>query len=106
MGLHFPRTCDTPEKRSAFASKLAQIRWDDFHSGLELRPPQMPELVRRITIEDFVGGTKHVFDLNRCGRIDQYRVEVDGRPWRDAVGLAGILSGIRKAWGRYSRVSA
>jgi len=38
----------------------------------------------------------HVFALKRSRRIDQYRVEVDGQPWRVA-GLSAVLEGLRKA---------
>jgi len=64
----------------------------------------LPDLVRRITLEDFVSGEKHVFDLHSCQRVDQYRIVVDGRPWRDAAGLSAALAGVRKSWGRYGRV--
>lgn len=64
----------------------------------------LPDLVRRITLEDFVSGKKHVFDLHSCRRIDQCRVMVDGRLWRDAAGLARVLAGVRKAWGRFGRI--
>ena len=52
----------------------------------------------RITVERFDCGAPsvHVFALKRSRRIDQYRVEVDGQPWRVA-GLSAVLEGLRKA---------
>lgn len=61
-------------------------------------PPELPDLRMRITIERFDSGkpTRHVFELRRSRRIDQYRVEVDGKPWT-VCGLSGVLAGLRKA---------
>lgn len=61
-------------------------------------PAPLPELRMRITVERFDGAAPevHVFELKRSRRIDQYRVEVDGQPWRTA-GLAAVLEGLRKA---------
>jgi hypothetical protein len=61
-------------------------------------PPELPELRIRITVERFDAGTptRHVFELRRSRRIDQYRVNVDGQSWR-VCGLSGVLEGLRKA---------
>jgi hypothetical protein len=62
------------------------------------REPELPELRLRITVERFDAGppSRHVFDLLRSPRIDQYSVFVDGQAWRIA-GLSAILEGLRKA---------
>lgn len=67
------------------------------------RAPELPELRMRITVERFDAGqpSRHVFELLRSRRIDQYRVVVDGTPWR-VTGLAGVLEGLRKACPRLS----
>jgi hypothetical protein len=61
-------------------------------------PAPLPELRMRITVERFDTGTAevHVFTLKRSRRVDQYRVEVDGKPWRVA-GLSVVLENMRKA---------
>lgn len=60
-------------------------------------PAELPDLRMRITVERFDGGeTRHVFELRRSRRVDQYRVFVDGQPWRVA-GLSAVLEGLRKA---------
>jgi hypothetical protein len=101
MSIHFPKWCKTRAEKSVWASHVATVGW------AKRRNPEprveLPDLVRRITLEDFVTGQKQVFDLNRCVRIDQYRVTVNGRLWRDQAGLSVILAGLRKAWGRYRR---
>lgn len=65
---------------------------------IDERAPELPELRLRITIERFDAGppATHVFTLLRSRRIDQYRVLVDGQPWRVA-GLSVVLEGMRKA---------
>lgn len=62
------------------------------------RAPELPDLRMRITVERFDVGddSRHVFELRRSRRIDQYRVYIDGQPWR-VVGLSGVLEGLRKA---------
>jgi len=61
-------------------------------------PPALPELRMRITVERFDPGceSRHVFEMRRSRRVDQFAVWVDGAPWR-VVGLSGVLEGLRKA---------
>lgn len=61
-------------------------------------PVELPELRRRIVVIDYDFGEQiHTLDLYRTGRIDVYRVEVDGLPWADGMGWSRILAGLRKA---------
>lgn len=61
-----------------------------------------PELRRRITIEDFDGPepTTRVITLHRTNRIDSYRAQVDGRPWKDRIGWTRVLDLLREAMPR------
>jgi hypothetical protein len=61
-------------------------------------PADLPDLRMRITVErmDLAESEVHVFELRRSRRVDQYRVLVDGQPWRVA-GLSAVLEGIRKS---------
>lgn len=61
------------------------------------RHPLLPDLRIRITVERFdCGNEKHVFELKKSNRIDQYRVFVDGEKWKKC-GLSAVLEGIRKS---------
>jgi hypothetical protein len=61
-------------------------------------PPELPDLRRRIVIEDFDFGHRvHVLELYRTRRVDCFRVVVDGKPWKDRLGFSAILAGIRKS---------
>lgn len=61
-------------------------------------PQELPELRKSILITDFdFGEEKHLFELIKSGRIDQYRVFVDGALWKEKIGMSGILAGIRKS---------
>ena len=61
-------------------------------------PSVLPDLRKTIVIIDHDFGKKvNVLKCYQSGRIDQYRVEVNGKPWKERIGLAGILAGIRKA---------
>ncbi len=59
---------------------------------------ELPKLRKTIIVIDRDFGREiHRFDLYRTGRIDQYRVTVDGKEWKKRIGLSGILAGIRKS---------
>lgn len=61
-------------------------------------PPGLPELRRRIVIEDFDFGHRvHVMELHRTSRRDCYRVTVDGKLWKARIGWSKILEGLRKS---------
>lgn len=63
--------------------------------------PDLPDLRRRIVIEDWDFGHKiHVLELHRTNRRDCYRVTVDGAPWKDRIGWSAILAGLRKSMPR------
>ena len=54
--------------------------------------------VKRILIEDFQRGTRHELMLYPSARRrDQFRVEVDGLPWKASIGYSRIMAGLRKA---------
>lgn len=64
-------------------------------------PPDIPDLRRRIVIEDFDFGHRvHVLELHRTNRVDCYRVVADGKEWKERIGWSRILAGLRKAMPR------
>ena len=61
-----------------------------------LLPLNMP--IKKIIIEDFLRSSRHELLLfPSAKRCDQFRVEVDGKPWKDSIGYSRLLAGIRKA---------
>lgn len=61
-------------------------------------PPSLPDLRRRIVIDDFDFGHRvHVIECHRTSRVDCYRVTVDGKPWKARIGWSKILEGLRKS---------
>ena len=79
------------------AIKAAQDRARMDRPAPDYQAP-LPELRMRIVVERFDTGVceRHEFALLRSRRVDQYRVFVDGEPWRVA-GLSAVLEGLRKA---------
>lgn len=61
-------------------------------------PRELPDLRMRITVErfDVAEPERHIFELCRSRRVDQYNVTIDGRPWA-TCGLSLVLAGLRKA---------
>lgn len=63
--------------------------------------PELPDLRRRLVIEDFDFGHKvHVLELHRTNRVDCYRVVADGVEWKARIGWSRILAGLRKSMPR------
>lgn len=61
-------------------------------------PAALPDLRRRIIIEDFDFGHRvHVLELHKTDRIDCYRVTADGKPWKERIGWSRLLEGLRKS---------
>lgn len=70
-------------------------------------PKEVPKLRKVIIIINFDFGVKiNVMKLFRTKRIDQYRVEANGKPWMKSIGLSGIFAGIRKSMPRVLSKSA
>lgn len=66
------------------------------------RMPELPLLRREIIVIDYDTGqpVTHTLHLYRTRRVDQYRAEADGKPWRDRIGWSKVLAAIRKAYQR------
>lgn len=66
------------------------------------RMPELPLLRREVIVTDYDSGqpVTHTLRLYRCGRVDQYRVEADGKPWHARIGWSRVLAGLRKAYQR------
>jgi hypothetical protein len=62
------------------------------------RMPDLPDLRRRVTVEDFDTGRPvvHVFELRCSRRVDSYNVSIDGKPWR-RCGWSKVCETLRKS---------
>ena len=65
------------------------------------RAPDLPELRREVIVIDYDTGepVTHTLHLYRTRRVDTYRIEADGQPWR-CGGWTVALAGLRKAYPR------
>jgi len=69
--------------------------------------PDYSKPVRKLLYTDLLAGTTHEFVLYICPqRIDQFKVELDGKLWKERIGWTHVLAGLRKAAGRFGRFSA
>ena len=75
-------------------------------------PPDYPALldhskpVRRLTVEDLTTGESHTFTLFiSASRIDQFRCDVDGKPWKEQIGWSRLMASIRKSQPRFSQMT-
>ena len=77
----------------AKARKRMELPQPDYPAALDyLRP------IKEITIVDHRNGERHHFVLFYCPkRRDMWRVELDGKEWRKAIGYSALLAAIRKA---------
>lgn len=64
--------------------------------------PDLPELRREVVVTDYDSGepVTHTMHFYRCGRVDQYRVEANGKPWKDRIGWSKALAKLRQAYQR------
>lgn len=68
-------------------------------------PAVLPDLRRRIIIEDFdFGHCVHVLELHKTDRIDCYRVTADGKPWKGRIGWSQTLAWLRKSMPRVGSI--
>lgn len=93
------------KKAAAQRQRLLAMRADRDRARLAAPapdyPPTLPDLRRRIVIEDFDLGHKvHVLELHRTNRVDCYRVVADGVGWKKRAGWSKILAGLRKSMPR------
>lgn len=65
------------------------------------RMPDLPLLRREVIVVDYDSGepATHTMHLYRTGRVDTYRIEADGKPWKRG-GWTKALEGLRKAYPR------
>ncbi|RJQ22013.1 MAG: hypothetical protein C4560_03030 [Nitrospiraceae bacterium] len=85
------------KKRTNYSPKLKAMR--EAKEQIRLNgpapdyPPALPHLRREIIVRDYdFGLVEHRILCYECGRIDCYRVELDGRPWlTKRVGWARLL---------------
>lgn len=92
-------------KAEAQRLKLANIRRsrdaDRMAASAPDYPAVLPDLRRRIVIEDFDFGHRvHVLEFFRTDRIDCYRVFADGVLWKARIGWSQALAGLRKSMPR------
>jgi hypothetical protein len=97
-----------PSKRQteARARKLEAMRRGKDRARMA-RPPQgrqpdLPNLRREVIVTDFDTGqpVTHTLHLYKTRRIDSYRAEADGMPWKDRIGWSEALAKLRKAFVR------
>lgn len=64
-------------------------------------PVELPNLRRIVIIIDFdFGKTVNIIKLYKSDRIDCYKAVVQGKIWKEKIGWAKILEGIRKSFVR------
>ena len=65
------------------------------------RAPELPNLRREVTVIDYDTGEPiaHTMHLYKTARVDSYRIEADGKPWK-CGGWSKALEGLRKAYPR------
>lgn len=95
----------SPRRQAEIARRLEAMRAGKERAALAREPrghaPELPLLRREVTITDHDSGQPitHTVRLLRSNRVDTYRVEVDGKPWKRA-GWSAVLAMLRKAYPR------
>lgn len=67
--------------------------------------PDYSQPVRRVSYENAISGEKHEFVFYIAPqRIDQFRIVLDGKVWKERMGWSHFCAALRKAAGRFSRM--
>jgi hypothetical protein len=86
--------------RSERASKAANARWEQYHASLTELPvydlDNRPDDMYRITFDNLMTGETHVLTFHPGPRMNNYRIDVDGKPWK-VCGWDGAMDRIRKS---------
>lgn len=62
-------------------------------------PPALPHLRRRIIVIDFDHGrVVERMDLYKTNRVDCYKAVVNGEVWKERIGWAKAIEGVRKSF--------
>ena len=92
-------------QQEARARKLEAMRRGKERARMEQEPqgraPDLPLLRREVIVIDYDTGTpiSHTLRLYRMNRVDTYRIEADGKPWK-CGGWSKALEGLRKSYPR------
>lgn len=95
------------QRKRELGRKMANARWakDRARRIEEAKDVELPAPIDKakpiwsITVRNHRLNSEHVLDVFPAtkGRRDQYRVTVDGEPWKEAIGLAKFENAIRMA---------
>jgi len=92
-------------QRDERARKLEAMRNGNSRARMACEPegraPELPDLRREVLVVDYDTGQPivHVLRMFKTSRVDVYRVEADGSPWK-FCGWSVALAGLRKAYPR------
>lgn len=95
----------TPKRQAAHSRRLEALRRgrDRANAAKPERryPPVLPELRRVVTVTDYDSGepVTHTLHLYRTRRVDTFRIDADGKPWK-CGGWSAALIGLRKSYPR------
>ena len=95
----------TKRQKEQRARKLEAMRRGKDRARMERpapgRAPDLPELRREVIVTDYDGPepVTHTLHLYRTRRVDTYRVEADGKPWK-CCGWSVALARLRKSYQR------
>lgn len=93
-------------KRNKFSQKMLEAMQRGKERArmarpLEERPPELPHRRRIILVIDYDHGkVVERMDLYRTNRVDCYRAVVNGKVWKENIGWAKALEGVRKSFVR------
>jgi hypothetical protein len=95
----------SPKQQSARTQRIEALRRGRERAAMAREPrgrmPDLPLLRREVIVIDYDSGqpVTHTLHLYRTARVDTYRIEADGKPWKRG-GWTAALAGLRKAYPR------
>jgi hypothetical protein len=95
----------SPKQQAARTQSIEALRRGRERAAMAREPrgrmPDLPLLRREVIVIDYDSGqpVTHTLHLYRTARVDTYRIEADGKPWKRG-GWTAALAGLRKAYPR------
>lgn len=96
---------ENKKKRSEKASRAAEARWTAYHAQFagDPVPADLPDDMYRLTFENLMTGKTEVLVFHPGPRRNNYRVDVNGKPWK-TCGFVDAMERVIKSCYKMARL--
>ena len=93
MSIRFPKHCKTKAQKSAWARRVAAIRWEKVHAAMAGEPVRQEKVLAQIVLQRIGIDPKPVsIQIVNDGIHRRRMLRVDSIPWSGVHGRSAIVS--------------